>query len=110
MIDYNELDKFYTGIENPVIQNCGGIFLELGEPVKSLFYKLDDDHYADVNRKGIIAQVLREGTVVKSHSVIQEDTLVQVSNKQELNKNANFVKRLTFKKSNYVINTLNNKI
>lgn len=101
MIDYNELDKFYTGIENRVIQNCGGVFLQLDEPVKSLFYKLDDDHYADVNRKGIIAQVLRKGTAVKSPYVIEEDTLVQVSSKQELNKNANPVKRLTFKKSNY---------
>lgn len=101
MIDYNELDKFYTGIENRVIQNCGGVFLQLDEPVKSLFYKLDDDHYADVNRKGIVAQVLREGAIIKSHYVIQEDSLVQVSSKQQLNKNANLVKRLTFKKSNY---------
>ena len=101
MIDYNELDKFYVGIGNPVIQNCGGVFLTLGEPVKSLFYKLDDDHYEDVNRKGIVAQVLRDGIAVKSPYIVQEETLVQVSSKQELNKNANPVKRLTFKKSNY---------
>lgn len=101
MIDYNELDKFYTGIEMVVISNCGGMFLELSEDIKSLFYKLDEDHYADVNRKGIVAQVLREGTIIKSPYVIQEDSLVQVSSKQQLNKNANLVKRLTFKKSNY---------
>ena len=40
MIDYNDLDKFYTGIEMRVIMNCGGMPLELGEDISSLFYKI----------------------------------------------------------------------
>ena len=40
MIDYNELEKYYTGVAIPVITNVGGIFLELGDDIKTLFYKL----------------------------------------------------------------------
>jgi len=103
MIDYNELDKFYTGIEMPVITNCGGIFLELGNDISSLFYKLDEVHYADVNHKGRVVQVLKEGTVITSNYVLVENSLVQVGNKHEINKNSNLAKRLTFKSSNYDI-------
>lgn len=110
MIDYNELDKFYTGIEMPVISNCGGMLLELGEDFKSLFYKIDDDHYADVNHKGRIVQVLRKGAVITSHYVVVEESLVQIKNKHDINKSSNLVKRLTFKKSNYDIKKAHYKI
>ena len=101
MIDYNDLDKFYTGIEMRVIMNCGGMPLELGEDISSLFYKINEDYYADVNHKGRIAQVLREDSIIRSHYVLAEDSLVQVKSKRDINKNSNFVKRLTFKPTNY---------
>ena len=101
MINYGDLDKFYIGVEMPVIMNCGGMLLELGENINSLFYKLTDDYYADVNHKGRIAQVLREDSVIRSHYVLAEDSLVQIKSKRDINKNSNFVKRLTFKPTNY---------
>jgi len=101
MINYSNLDKFYTGIEMPVIMNCGGMLLELGENINSLFYKLTDDYYADVNHDGRVVQVLRKGAVITSNYVLDGDSLVQVKTKRELNKNSNFVKRLTFKPTNY---------
>lgn len=101
MINYNDIDKFYTGIEMPVIMNCGGMFLEVGENIDSLFYKINDDYYADVNHKGRLVQVLRMGTPITSSYVLEEDSLVPVKNKQEIIKNSDFVKRLTFKPINY---------
>ncbi len=100
MIDYNELDKFYTGVAIPVLTNAGGIFLELGDDINTLFYKLDEDHYVDVNNKGI-AQVLRKGSVITSGYVVPEDSLTQVKTKKEVVNNTSLVKRLTFKSSNY---------
>lgn len=102
MIDYSELNKFYVGTQFPVIMNCGGMLLELGEDVKSLFYKINDDHYADVNRRGIVVQALRKRAIIRANYVIQEDSLIQIDSKQKLNKNANLVKKLTFNKSNYI--------
>ena len=101
MINYNELDRFYIGSEMPVIANCGGIFLELGEDINSLFYKIDDDYYADVNHQGRLVQVLKTGAVITSHYVLDENNIVQVINKQELKKNSSLVKRLTFKPTSY---------
>lgn len=102
MIDYNELDKFYMGIAIPVLTNAGGMFLELGEDINTLFYKLNDDYYADVNHKGRIAQVLRKKTIVTSSYIVPESSLTQVRTKEEINKHTNLVKRLTFKPSNYI--------
>ena len=82
MIDYNELDRFYVGSEMPVIMNCGGIFLELGEDINSLFYKLDEDFYADVNHHGRLVQVLRKDAVITSHYVLDENNIVQVISKR----------------------------
>lgn len=101
MINYGDLDKFYIGVEMPVIMNCGGMLLELGENINSLFYKLTDDYYADVNHEGRVVQVLRKGAVIRSAYVLDEDSLIQVKSKRELNKNSNFVKILTFKPTNY---------
>lgn len=101
MIDYNELDRFYVGSEMPVIMNCGGILLELGEDINSLFYKLDEDFYADVNRQGRLVQVLRKGAVITSHYVLDENNIVQVISKREIKRNSSLVKRLTFKPTNY---------
>lgn len=100
MIDYNELDKFYIGVAIPVLTNAGGILLELGDDINTLFYKLDEDHYVDVNNKGI-AQVLRKGSVITSGYVVLEDSLTQVKTKKEVANNTSLVKRLTFKSSNY---------
>lgn len=100
MIDYGELDKFYTGVAIPVITNAGGILLELGDDINTLFYKLDDDHYVDVNNKGV-AQVLRKGSVITSCYVVPEESLTQVKTKTEIVNNTSLVKRLTFKSSDY---------
>lgn len=100
MIDYNELEKYYTGVAIPVITNAGGIFLELGDDIKTLFYKLDEDHYVDVNNRGI-AQILRQGSVITSNYVVPEDSLAQVKAKRKINNNSSLVKRLTFKPSKY---------
>ncbi len=35
MIDYEQIDKFYTGLEMPVLANYGGVFLELGDVIRS---------------------------------------------------------------------------
>lgn len=104
MIDYNELDRFYVGSAMPVIMNCGGIFLELREDINSLFYKLDDNYYADVNHQGRLVQVLRKGAVITSHYVLDENNIFQVKSKHELNKKSSLVKRLTFKPTNYKYN------
>ena len=101
MIDYSDLDKFYIGVEMPVIMNCGGILLELGEDISSLFYKPSDNYYADVNHKGRVVQVLRTGAIITSNYVLDEDRLIQVKSKQEINDNCKFVKRLTFKATDY---------
>ena len=101
MIDYKDLDKFYIGIEWPVIMNCGGIDCELGESGSALFYKISDDIYADVNNKGRIVQAFRKGIIVTSSYILDEESLVQVKNKQEIIKNSSFVKRMTFKSTNY---------
>ena len=100
MIDYSELDKFYTGVAIPVLTNAGGMFLELGDDINTLFYKLNDDHYVDVNNKGI-AQVLRKGNIITSNYVVAEESLSQVKTKKEVANNTSLVKRLTFKSSNY---------
>ncbi len=100
MIDYNKLDKFYTGVAIPVLTNAGGIFLELGDDITTLFYKLDEDHYVDVNSKRI-AQVLRKGSVITTCYVVPEDSLTQAKTKREVVNNTSLVKRLTFKSSNY---------
>jgi len=101
MIDYKDLDKFYVGVAMPVISNCGGLFMELGEDISSLFYKLNEDYYADVNHKGRIVQVLRKDAVITSKFVLDKESLAQVNSKRELNKNSHFVKRLMFKPTNY---------
>jgi len=101
MVDYKDLDKFYIGIEWPVIMNCGGIYCELGESCSALFYKISDDIYADVNNKGRIVQAFRKGTIVTSSYILDEESLVQVKNKQEIIKNSSFIKRMTFKSTNY---------
>ena len=51
MIDYNELDKFYTGVVIPVLTNTGKILLELGDDINTLFYKLAGSYYVDVNKQ-----------------------------------------------------------
>lgn len=103
MIDYQQLDRFYTGISMPVIMNAGGMLLELGEDTPSLFYKLDDEHFADVNRKGVIAQVLKKGSIITSHYVLQEESIQPVRNRKEIVKSSRMVKRLQFNPSNYNI-------
>ncbi len=100
MIDYNELDKFYTGVAIPVLSNAGGILLELGYDIDTLFYKLDENYYVDVNNKRI-AQVLRKGSVITSNYVVPEESLTQVKTKREVINNTSLVKRLTFKSSSY---------
>lgn len=100
MIDYNELDRFYTGVAIPVLANAGGILLELGDDINTLFYKLDDDHYVDINNKRI-AQVLRKGSIITSNYVVPEESLTQARTKKEITSNTSLVRRLTFKSSNY---------
>lgn len=102
MIDYSELDKFYTGTIIPVLTNVGGIFLELGDNINTLFYKLNEDQYVDINHKGIVAQVLRDGSIITSCYVVPENSLNQVKTKKEVTNNTSLVKRLTFKSSNYI--------
>ncbi len=100
MIDYSELDRYYTGTAIPVLANAGGMLLELGEDINTLFYKLDGDHYADVNNKRI-AEVLRRGSVITSHYVVLEDSLVQVGTKKDVTRNASLIRRLTFNPTDY---------
>ena len=100
MIDYSELDKFYTGTIIHVLTNAGGMFLELGDDIKTLFYKLDDEHYVDVNNK-VIAQVLRKESIITSNYVVPEKSLSQITTKKQITKNTSLIKRLTFKPSNY---------
>ena len=103
MINYNELSKFYIAKQMIVIENDGGVILNFSNPFKSLFYKLDDNHYADVNRKGSVAQVLRRGTIVRYSRVIDEDSITPVTSAKEIKANSGFVKRLTFKPENYEV-------
>ena len=103
MINYNELSNFYIADQMIVIENAGGIILSLSDPFKSLFYKLDDNHYADVNRKGSVAQVLRLGTAVIYSRVINESSITPVTSAKEIRDNSSFVKRLTFKPENYEV-------
>ncbi len=98
MIGYAELDRFYTGTSARIIGNTGGIVLELGEDSDTLFYKIDDDYYYDVNSKHV-AQVLRTGCVITTKYLVIENTLVKVKNRKEVNNNAPLVKRITFNSS-----------
>lgn len=101
MIDYNELEKYYTGNIIPVIANCGGMFLELGEDIPTVLYKLDDRCYADVLHERRVAQTFGNGALVTSSYVVDEDSLVPVSTKEEIKENVGVIRRLTFKPDNY---------
>ncbi len=103
MIDYKNIGKFYIGVSMPIIMNAGGVLLELGEDNESLFYKLDDVRYADVNKKGRIAYAVRPNTPVpaEAHHIIDESTLVPASSKKDIILNSGPVKRLQFKPENY---------
>lgn len=103
MINYNELSNFYIAKQRIVLYNDGGTGFLLGELSKSLFYKLDDDSYADVNRKGSVAQVLRRGEPILSSCVILEASITPVTSAKEIRANSGFVKRLTFKPENYEV-------
>lgn len=71
---YKEQGNFYTGTIMPVVGNVGGIFLELGDEIQSVFYKIDDDHWFDVNRQ-IAVQIPREGSIVTSSYILIEESL-----------------------------------
>ena len=101
MIDCNELDRYYTGTLIHVISNAGGILLELGEDIKTVFYKIDDNHYVDINNK-CIAQVVNKESVVTSKYIVPEESLVQVKTKKEINNNSYLIKRLLFDSSKYL--------
>lgn len=110
MVDYNELEKYFKGKCSPVIMNCGGILLELGEDYETVFYKLCDGYYADVNNNGRVVQAIREGSPVLSHFILEENSLEPVKDVSDLNRNTYFIKRLTFTPSNYVVrNRVTNK-
>ena len=100
MINYNELDKYYTGLGIPVEGNAGGVFLELGDDFRTLFYKLNDDLYIDVNN-GFLAQVMRKGTPVTLGELVDESSLTQVATRKDIKDNTSFVRRLTFDPSKY---------
>ena len=105
MIDYSELDKFYTGISAPVSTNFGGALLELGNDINTILYKLDDEYYIDINNQ-TIAQVLRKGSSIASPFVVQENSLRQVQSEKEIIDNTSLAIRLRFKPSDYIQNNL----
>lgn len=100
MIDYNNLDNYYTGVAIPVVTNVGGILYEFGDSIPTLFYKIDNDQYIDVNNK-VIAQVIRDGIPIRENYVVPVQSLSKVKTKQQDINNTSLVKRLTFKPSNY---------
>ena len=91
MIDYNNLDNYYTGVAIPVVTNVGGILYEFGDSIPTLFYKIDNDHYVDVNNK-VIAQVIRNGVPIRENYVVSEESLNKVSTKQQVISNTSLVK------------------
>lgn len=102
MIDYNELDKFYTGVAFSVyVGENGGIFLD--KEYNTLFYKLDNEHYADVNHKGKVAKLLRREGIITSNYIVPEYSLQQVESIADVRYASGIVKRLRFKPSNYTI-------
>ena len=101
MIDYNNLDNYYTGISVAVDIDDGGIIYEFGDSVSTLFYKLDDDHYVDVNNNDI-QQVMRDGVPIRTNYVVIEKSLRKVKTKKQVKDNTSLVKRLTFKPSKYI--------
>ncbi len=101
MINYDEINNYFTGLCAPVIMNAGGVFLELGEDISSLFYKLDENHYADVNHPGIVAQKLGTDSVITSRFVIFEDTIKPVTSKNTIHENTTLVRRLFFNPEKY---------
>ena len=103
MINYDELDKYFTGICAPVIMNAGGVFLELGEDSSSLFYKIDEDYYADVNNPGIVAQRLGDNSIIRSNYVLFEETIAPVKSRNHLKDNSLLIRRLTFNPAKYKI-------
>lgn len=107
MINYDELDRFYTGVMMPITLNMGNALLELGDDINTLFYKIDEYYYLDVNRK-ILAQVVNnENSTIRTGFIIKESSLTPVKNKQEIIDSSSFIKRLTFKSSN-VLKKFNN--
>ncbi len=101
MINYNELDNYYIGIYMPVLYNVGGVFLRLGEPKESLFYKVDDYHYVDVNYPKISAYIIKRSVPLDIKYILSEDSLRKVDSKKELVNNTKLVKRLKFNSNLY---------
>lgn len=108
MIDYHEIERYYLGVSMPVISRRGGKVAILGKEKPSLFYKIDDDHYADVNRKGVVAQIIREGKIVTFFYVLDEKSLRQVHHKSEILFASGPIKRRKFNPRDYT-NPSNNK-
>ena len=100
MIDYNELDRFYIGTCIPVIANAGGGLLELGKDINTVFYKIDEDYYVDIN-SNIKAQIYRGDKAVNAKYIIPENSLTQVKTKRDITKNSSLIKRYKFNSSNY---------
>ena len=100
MINYDELENFYIGLAYPVCANIGGVYLELAEGIKTILYKLDEDHYVDINNRKI-GEVLRKNKYFQSSFAIDEDGLIPVKTKWDIVKNTGFTKRISFNSSNY---------
>ena len=101
MIDYNNLDNYYTGISVAVETDAGGILYEFGEVRNTLFFKLNENYYIDVN-SGNITQAIRDGVSIRSNYVVPQKSLRNVKTKKQVIDNTSFIKRLTFKPSKYM--------
>ena len=100
MVDYSELDKYYIGISRPILTNVGGLFFELGDENHSLFYKIDENLFVDVNR-GALAQIKKENESFVGQYVLSEESLTKVETKKDITNNSSYIKRLKFNPSKY---------
>lgn len=100
MINYSELNRYYTGTIAPITFNAGGVYLELGEDINTLLYKLGDNRYVDVNR-GVVCIVDSVVPGPTDGYVVFINSLTRVEGKDEIKKNTNKLKRLFFKPSRY---------
>ena len=101
MIDYENLENYYTGVIIPVTSNFGGIMLELGEDIPTVLYKMDETTFVDVNDTRRIGTLIESEEPITTHYVVAGKSLEQVTEKKEITRNVGLVKRLTFKPENY---------
>lgn len=97
MLNYlTDWSKCYIGKSAKLGENC-----EVLEEYISVYYKLNEQYYLDINRPGVIAHACWATETPTTDHIICEETLRLVTDFGELKANSGLKRILGFKIENY---------